>query len=109
MQVVGSKNAKQVLTNIYADPKADLSITTEVVSGCDAAPLGNLVLAAMEQGTNAISVPMAIYMGFDRRTGPDHDRSVTHDKRRSLCHSRRQNLSFKTALIAKLAEGLATP
>ncbi len=63
LELVGQKQAKDVLTNIYADLRKDLSVTTEVVSGYDAILLGNL--AILKTNNDVESLPVGIYMVFN--------------------------------------------
>ena len=63
LEVVGQKQAKDVLEKIYADLRKDLSVTTEVVSGYDAILLGNL--AVLKTNNDVESLPVGIYMVFN--------------------------------------------
>jgi hypothetical protein len=65
LQVRGREEAKRVLKSIYDDLRSGLSVTTEIVSGHDAALLGNLALSSTQENTEASSLPIVLYMAFN--------------------------------------------
>jgi hypothetical protein len=65
LQVKGREEAKRVLKSIYGDVTSGLSVTTEIVSGHDAALLGNLALSSTRENTEALSLPIVLYMAFN--------------------------------------------
>jgi hypothetical protein len=65
LQVKGREEAKRVLKSIYDDVSSGLSVTTEIVSGHDAALLGNLALSSTRENAAALSLPIALYMAFN--------------------------------------------
>ena len=65
LQVAGREDAKRVLKSIYGDIKRGLCVTSEIVSGYDAALLGNLVLESTKEGAPSKSWPISIYMEFN--------------------------------------------
>lgn len=73
LEVLGKKQAKEVLQSIYDDLRNGLSITTEVVSGYDAIVLGNL--AARTSGGGIESLPMGVFMAFDSH-GKIHEMTI---------------------------------
>ena len=65
LQAVGRGDAKHVLQGIYGDLKSALSVTTEIVSGYDVALLGTWALRSTKEKTEALSLPIVLYMAFD--------------------------------------------
>jgi len=65
LQVKGREDAKRVLKSIYHDLSSGLSITAEIVSGHDAALLGNLALSSTRENAEASSLPIVLYMAVD--------------------------------------------
>ena len=65
LQVFGREDAKRVLKSIYRDLKNRTSVITQVVSGYDAALLGNLVVPTTKENEDDRSLPIALYMAFN--------------------------------------------
>jgi len=65
LQVKGRADAKLVLQSIYSDLRSGLSVTTEIVSGYDVALLGNWAVRSTKENTEALSLPIVLYMAFD--------------------------------------------
>jgi hypothetical protein len=65
LQVVGREDAKRVLKSIYGDLRDGISVTTEMVSGYDAALMGTLALRSVNENAQVSSLPIALYMAFD--------------------------------------------
>ena len=64
-RVFGREDVKRVLDSIYPKLKRDLSVTTEIVSGYEVVLLGNLVVPSTKENTDALSVPLVLYVAFD--------------------------------------------
>ena len=64
-RVFGREDVKRVLDSIYPKLKRGLSVTTEIVSGYDVVLSGNLVVPSTKENTDALSLPVVLYMAFD--------------------------------------------
>jgi hypothetical protein len=67
LEVTGREDAKQVLKSIYGELKDGVSLTTEVISGYEAALLGNLAVRTPknEDADDITSLPIVFCMQFD--------------------------------------------
>ena len=65
LQIVGVEDAKRALMSIYSELKNGFSITTEIVGGYDVALLGNFVVRATKEDSEASSSPIVLYMAFN--------------------------------------------
>jgi hypothetical protein len=65
LQVSGREDAKSVLKGVYGDIKRGLCVTSEIVSGLDAALIGNFAPESTQEGVDPKSWPIAIYMKFN--------------------------------------------
>lgn len=67
LDVSGREDAKQVLKSIYGQLKDGVSVTTQLISGYDAALLGNLAVRTPKDDDedDVASLPIAFYMQFN--------------------------------------------
>jgi hypothetical protein len=65
LQATGLEDAKRVLKSIYKELRSGLSVTTEIISGYDAALFGNFALRSTKENTEALSLPIVLHMAFD--------------------------------------------
>ena len=65
LRITGLEDAKRALKSIYSELKNGLAITTEIVSGYDAALLGSFTVYSTGESTEASSMPIVLYMAFN--------------------------------------------
>jgi hypothetical protein len=54
-----------VLKDVYPTLRDSLSVTTELISGYDVVLLGNGSVRSTKENAEALSLPVAVYVGFD--------------------------------------------
>jgi hypothetical protein len=65
LEAVGREDAARVLRSIYQQLMGGLSVVTEMVSGYDVTLLGNWEVPSTKEDAESLSLPVALFMGFD--------------------------------------------
>jgi hypothetical protein len=67
LEVVGREDAKRVLKSVYGDLKDGVSLTAQLISGYDAALLGNLAVRTPKDDDedDVASLPIVFYLQFN--------------------------------------------